>query len=130
ENEYYYLLACLMQAVQKVANTSGTFQAFFKFLESRALKNIVLIPLEMEYKALASLGNNAFCSSANILARQMQAEIVYIDPPYTTTQYANSYHVLETIARYDIPEIFGKTGRRKNRTLSDYSNRYRAIIEF
>src|SRR5699024_1149270 len=49
---------------------------------------------------------------------------------YTTTQYANSYHVLETIARYDIPEIFGKTGRRKNRTLSDYSNRYRAIIEF
>lgn len=130
ENEYYYLLACLLQASQKVANTSGTFQAFFKFLESRALKDLTLVPLEMEEKELFSAENSASCQDANVLARKMKADIVYIDPPYTATQYANSYHILETIARYDNPEIFGKTGRRKNRVLSEYSNKSRAIVEF
>ena len=41
---------------------------------------------------------------ANLFARLEGFDVVYIDPPYTTTQYANSYHVLETIARYDNPE--------------------------
>lgn len=130
ENEYSYLLACLLQAVQKVANTSGTYQAFFKFLESRALKELILAPLEMELREVKSEKNRVVNIEANKLARVSSADIAYIDPPYTTTQYANSYHMLETIARYDSPEIFGKTGRRKNRILSDYSNRSRAVIEF
>lgn len=130
ENEYNYLLACLIQAVQKVANTSGTYQAFFKFLEPRALKELIITPLEMEAAPLFSSNNRATNFEANLLARRITADIVYIDPPYTTTQYANSYHLLETIARYDNPEIFGKTGRRRNRTLSEFSNKFRAIHEF
>lgn len=130
ENEYNYLLACLIQAVQKVANISGTYQSFFKFLESRALKKLELCPLEMEETELASDKNSATNLEANLFVRTTSADIVYIDPPYTATQYANSYHLLETIAKYDNPEIFGKTGRRRNRTLSEYSNKFRAINEF
>lgn len=130
ENEYNYLLACLLQAVQKVANTSGTYQAFFKFLESRALKDLILSPLEMNETPLHSPINRVTNLEANLLARKISADIVYIDPPYTATQYANSYHLLETIAKYDNPEIFGKTGRRRNRPLSEYSNKLRAIHEF
>lgn len=130
ENEYYFLLASLLESVLRVSNTSGTFQAFFKFWETRATKQFLLSPLEFEETQLKSSCNEAHCQDANVLARSLEGDIVYIDPPYTITQYTNSYHVLETIARYDSPELFGKTGRRKNRVLSGYSNKHAAILEF
>lgn len=35
---------------------------------------------------------------------------LYLDPPYNARQYMSNYHVLETIALYDYPELKGKTG--------------------
>lgn len=128
--EYSYLIASLMESALKVSNTTGTYQAYLKFWESRALKTFRIEPLEMESSDLASDANQAYCCDTNELARRTSGDIVYLDPPYTATQYANMYHVLETIARYDSPEVFGKTGRRKSRTLSGYSNAHKAIVEF
>lgn len=130
EREYAFLLASLMESVLRVSNTSGTYQAYFKFWESRALKNLVMEPLLMETSDSVEGSNHVFCCDANKLARRESGDIVYLDPPYTATQYANMYHVLETIARYDSPELFGKTGRRKSRTLSGYSNVHKAMAEF
>lgn len=130
EQEYMYLLASLLECSQGVANTSGTFQAYFKFWETRAKKRIAIAPLEMSDCDLFTADNQVFCENANRLVRHITGDIAYIDPPYTVTQYANSYHVLETIARYDNPLLFGKTGRRKNRILSDYSNKKKAIHQF
>ena len=39
-------------------------------------------------------------------------DILYLDPPYNERQYAPNYHVLETIAKWDNPEIKGVTGMR------------------
>lgn len=128
--EYYFLLASLLESTLRVSNIAGTYQAFFKFWESRALKPLELEPLTIEEVDPILSKNVAFCEDANSLARRLSGDIVYIDPPYTITQYCNSYHVLETIARYDNPELFGKTGRRKNRLLSNYSNKSKAIVEF
>ena len=130
EREYAYMLASLLESAQRIANTSGTFQAYFKFWEQRALKKMKIAPLEIESQDLHSNRNIAYCEDANELAREISGDIVYIDPPYTTTQYTNMYHVLETIARYDNPEVFGKTGRRKKRVLSHYSNSRKALVEF
>lgn len=128
--EYSYLLASLLESVTKVSNTSGTYQAFFKFWESRALKKFVLMPLEMKEALSVSKDNKCFNLDSNKLVRQISGDIAYIDPPYTITQYTNSYHVLETIARYDNPELFGKTGRRVKREFSGYSNKSKAYYEF
>lgn len=121
--EYSYLLASLLESVTKVSNTSGTYQAFFKFWESRALKEFILMPLEMTESLSISKDNKCFNLNSNKLVREITGDIAYIDPPYTITQYTNSYHVLETIARYDNPELFGKTGRRVKREFSGYSNK-------
>lgn len=129
-NEYCFLLASLIESSTRVSNTSGTYQAFFKFWESRALKPLVFAPIDIHPSEARPNEHRFYCRDTNELAREISGDIAYIDPPYTATQYANSYHVLETIARYDYPEVFGKTGRRKDRTLSSYSNRNRAIIEF
>lgn len=129
-NEYYFLLASLIESATRVSNTSGTYQAFFKFWESRSLKPLILSPVDISVGSDVVSGHRVFCRDANELAREISGDIAYIDPPYTVTQYANMYHVLETIARYDYPEIFGKTGRRRKRTLSAYSNRKLALAEF
>lgn len=129
EAEYSFLIASLIESVLKVSNTSGTYQAFFKFWEQRSLKDFVIEPLEVYEKSLHG-ANVIYNEDANRLVREINGDIAYIDPPYTSTQYTNSYHVLETITRYDSPSIFGKTGRRCNRELSGYSNRQKVAIEF
>lgn len=129
-NEYCFLLASLIESATRVSNTAGTYQAFFKFWESRALKPFVLSPIDFQECEASPGGHRFFCRDTNELVREISGDVAYIDPPYTGTQYTNSYHVLETIARYDYPDVFGKTGRRKNRTLSNYSNRKRAVLEF
>lgn len=131
ENEYFYLLASLLESVTKVSNTSGTYEAFFKFWESRANKSFVLEPLAIEYKDIFAADNRCFNEDANKLARNIEGDILYIDTPYTITQYASAYHILETIARYDDPEIAGKTGRRqKDRKMSAFSRKKDVKVVF
>src|SRR5699024_6900569 len=121
--------ASLIASIPRVSNTSGTYQAFFKFWEPRSLKEFEIIPLEINECDLYS-ENIVHSYNTNELVREISGDIAYIDPPYTITQYANSYHLLETVARYDYPELFGKTGRRVKRELSNYSNKQRALFEF
>ena len=128
-NEYVFLLASLLESALRVSNTSGTYQAYFKFWESRAKKPLIIEPLLFNETNEIN-DNQLYCEDTNKLVRKISGDIAYIDPPYTTTQYTNSYHVLETIARYDYPQIFGKTGRRQNRELSNYSNKQLALYEF
>ncbi|MEG0034802.1 MAG: DNA adenine methylase [Bacilli bacterium] len=129
EVEYAFLIASLLESVLKVSNTSGTYQAFFKFWEQRSLKEFVIVPIDIFEKELHGI-NTIYNKNTNELVREISGDIAYIDPPYTTTQYTNSYHVLETIAKYDSPSIFGKTGRRVNRELSKYSNKQKVFYEF
>lgn len=123
ENEYYYLIASLIESVTKFSNTSGTYEAFLKDWDPRAIKRFVIQPLNM--KVVDSVSNNfSFSKDANELIRELSGDILYIDPPYTVTEYSSAYHLLETIARYDYPEIAGITARRQNnRKLSQYTRK-------
>lgn len=127
--EYAFLIASLLESVLKISNTTGTYQSFLKFWESRSTKSLFLEPLEFIETELFSK-NEVFNENTNKLVRKISGDIAYLDPPYTITQYTNSYHVLETITRYDYPELFGKTGRRVNRELSGYSNKQKVYYEF
>ena len=128
--EYVFLLASLLGSVLKVSNTSGTYQAYFKFLEARSKNMYEIKPIEINSTKSVNKNNISHNENINKLVRKISGDIAYLDPPYTITQYTNSYHVLETIARYDYPELFGITGRRKKRELSNYSNKTNAFIEF
>ena len=56
--------------------------------------------------------------------------LVYIDPPYTGEQYSRFYHVLETICKYDNPELEFKGLYRTDRFTSPFSLRTKAFDEF
>jgi len=110
EDEYYYLLATLLFAVQKVANISGTYGSYNKIWDPRSKKTLNLkpIPIIKSKNIHKSYNANIFKIVENIYT-----DIAYLDPPYNSRQYISNYHVLETIARYDNPIINGKTGIRK-----------------
>lgn len=109
EQEFYYLLAILIEAVPFVSNISGTYGAYLKHWDKRALGKLKLEALHVTNN---KQDNRAFNQDANELIKTIRGDILYIDTPYNARQYVTNYHVLETIARYDNPDIYGKTGLR------------------
>lgn len=109
ENEYFYLLASLVEGVPFVSNITGTYGAYLKTWDKRAFKKFEMIRLNVinNYE-----NNECYREDANELIKKISGDILYIDPPYNSRQYLPNYHLLETIARYDEPEINGKTGIR------------------
>ena len=129
ENEYAYLLACLIESVSVVSNTAGVYGAFLKHWDSRALKNI-------EFKKVAcnvSPYGEAKFYNARIedIISEVNCDILYLDPPYTQNQYGTQYHLLETLVLYDKPSISIITGSRSTTPMrSDWSKEYKAHINF
>ena len=110
EDVYFFLLASLIESSDKVANTASVYGAFLKNLKSAAQKQLSLQP------ALYTLDINhhkVYCQDANNLIKEIQGDILYLDPPYNSRQYGANYHLLNTIAEYKpfIPN--GKTGLRE-----------------
>ena len=59
-----------------------------------------------------------------------EASVVYVDPPYNTEQYSRFYHLLETLVRYDYPELKHKALYREDRFKSRFSYRSSVAEEF
>ena len=109
ENEYYYLVACIVEGVPFVSNTSGTYGAFHKTWEQRSYKKYELFRLDVYSNGK---NNKAYNCDGEKLLKEISGDILYIDPPYNERQYLPNYHVLETAAKYDFPEVTGVTGQR------------------
>lgn len=127
-SEYYYLLASLLKAINLVSNVTGTYAAYLKNWDNRALKKI-----NLEHLDIISNGkkNRVFNEDANKLIRKIEADLIYIDPPYNSRQYASNYFFLELIAEgwfKDLPKIYGKSGMRPyEHQKSDYSSKHKAF---
>ncbi len=113
DNEYYILLACLVESVPFFANISGVYAAFLKNYDPRALKDFNLKTIKI-YKGKGN--HKVFNKNSMEMINDIDVDILYIDPPYNERQYAPNYHLIETITKYDNPEIKGVTGMR------DYTN--------
>lgn len=109
DNEYYFLLTTLIEAIDKVANTASVYGAFLKQLKKTAQKELNLKPAEL---ILNDNEHDIFNEDINSLIKSTNHDVVYLDPPYNHRQYSWNYHILETIAKNDKPKIKGKTGMR------------------
>ncbi len=111
EDEYYSLLLSLLEAVSKVTNISGTYGAYLKGWDVRTFKELTLEPIT---PIPSNKEHSVYQQDANRLIEHIECDILYIDPPYNTRQYITNYHLLETVARYDNPTVYGKTGLRSH----------------
>lgn len=119
EDEYFVLLASLIETVPYYANIAGVYAAFLKAYDPRALKPLRLRRPELctgRPRGKAHLGDGT-----ELVDAWGRFDLIYLDPPYNARQYGANYHLLETIARYDDPPIRGVAGLR------DYSDQKSAF---
>jgi len=114
EREYNILISSLLYSIDKIANTVGHYDAYFKkeFVDD----NFFMRPIDPIKTKEVSI----FREDANLLAKQIQTDIVYIDPPYNSRQYSRFYHVLETLTKWDRPELHGVALKPEPENMSDY----------
>ena len=105
------LLASFIYSVSYVSNTSGVFKGFHNGWGGktgtalyRILSDIELVPpvlFDNKQK------NKVFQLDAQDLAKKINEKIniAYLDPPYNQHPYGSNYHILNTIALWDKPEI-------------------------
>lgn len=109
ENEYFYLIASVIEGIPFVSNIAGTYGAFNKTWDARSNKTFLLIDLPVVENGR---NNRSFNMDGAALLQSLSGDILYIDPPYNGRQYLPNYHVLETAAKYDFPALKGITGQR------------------
>ena len=105
------LLTSLIEAADRVDSTTGVQMAYLKQWAARAGNPLVLRLPELLPQADAGKGE-AFELDAVQAAAALPCDVAYLDPPYNQHKYLGNYHVWETVARWDRPEVFGKARKR------------------
>lgn len=118
DREYAILVTSILYGMDRIANTVGHYDAYRKdALFKKALDFPALFPEWGLPK-----GNRILNGDANEVVESLDCDLLYLDPPYNSRQYSDSYHLLENIARWEKPEVFG-VARKMDRTSlkSDYN---------
>lgn len=100
------LITSLIYALDKIANTCGHYDAYRK--NGNLEKTLLLkIPVIRE----TNRANKIYNEDASGLAPVINADVVYLDPPYNSRQYCDAYHLLENIAQWQKPQVYGVAGK-------------------
>lgn len=132
--EYIHLISILIETTSLFSNIPGTYGAFLtKSWDSRALKNLSLT-INIHRNLLASNkneNNKTYNTDIRSLIKKVNScDFLYLDPPYNERDYSSYYHVLETISKYDNPELKeNKTGTKKNITKSNWCKKTKVLEE-
>ena len=143
EDEYkknLYLTA-LMGVMCKVQSTTGHFAQFMPKDHKR------IIPLRTmdvwdefinkcdDFKYI--INNNMHNKSFNFDYKKLleleeikNVETFYLDSPYSGEQYSRFYHILETVVKYDKPEVSYKAKYRNDRFMSNFCYKSKVDNEF
>ena len=103
KEEKNILLTSLIYAIDKVANTVGHYETYRKKLDT--IQGLKLLVPDIDTKNNAN--NKIYQKDANQLVREIKCDVLYIDPPYNSRQYGDSYHLLENIITWKKPKVEG-----------------------
>lgn len=117
ERERAMLITSLLYAMDRIANTCGHYDAWRRGGDlSREL--VLCLP---EMLGEMNPQNRIWNTDAAALVGHIEADVVYIDPPYNSRQYCDAYHLLENVARWQKPPVSGAAGKMDRSALkSDY----------
>ena len=105
------LLVSLMEAADRVDSTTGLQMAYLKDWAPRAHNDLELRLPHLLPRAKHGK-SEAHCLEAVDAARQLKADVAYVDPPYNQHSYLGNYHIWETLVRWDKPEVYGVACKR------------------
>jgi len=111
DDTFYILLAAVIEGADRIANTAGVYAAYIKQWQPNALRPLSIVaerPIASRARCVAHQAD-----AAQVAETLGAIDLLYVDPPYNSRQYAGYYHVPELIARgwFDEEvELRGKTG--------------------
>lgn len=101
-----------------ISNAFGE-KCFENHIAFSPFENMVLAK---DYRDLLSEENRERCLKG--------VKLIYVDPPYSTAQYSRFYHLLETMIKYDHPELEYKGLYRGDRFRSNFGYESKVRQEF
>lgn len=113
QRERALLITSLLYAMDKIAVTCGHYDAYRKGAKFEGRLELC-VPLAQVHN---NPENQCFNEDANNLVKRIQADLIYMDPPYNSRQYCDTYHLLENVARWEKPEVFGVARKMDRRGL-------------
>jgi len=120
------LLTSLIYAVDKIANTVGHYDAYIKKDIQEKTLNLQIPEIDISKNKY----NEIYNMDANVLIREIECDVLYIDPPYNSRQYANMYHLLENLALNQKPEVKGVAKKFDTTHLKSGYNQKEAVKFF
>lgn len=115
--EYAILVTALIYSLDRIANTVGHYDAYRK--NASYDKEFVIHAILPDTNLSAY--NRCYNQDANELIKEIECDLLYLDPPYNSRQYCDSYHLLENIAKWEKPEVHGVARKMDRSDLkSDY----------
>ncbi len=115
KKEYAVLIASLLYSFDRISNTVGHYEAYIKG-HSIADRFVFELIEPNDHKKKMHI----YREDSNVLAKKIRADIAFVDPPYNSRQYSRFYHVMETIVKWDKPELIGVAKKPKEENMSDY----------
>jgi adenine-specific DNA-methyltransferase len=105
--EHAILKASLINSMDRVANTAGTYYAYLKGWHRKSLQQF---SLRMVSPTPGVPGCRAVLAEARTVAGLEHWDVLYLDPPYNSRSYDAYYHLPETVALGTTPKTSGKAG--------------------
>ncbi len=107
--ELAVLLAPLIYQASYCSNTSGVFKGFHRGWggATKTAWYRIRSTLSLSPPVFFDNGRQSVVTREDAceLARRVEADIAYIDPPYNQHQYGSNYHLLNTVALWDHPPV-------------------------
>ena len=137
KSDYYIILSSLIYAMSYTSQSTGHFAQFRDVTESN-MHDIMLYRIRdiwtyFEKKFLEILNmvdveatNRYTITTLDYLDCLRLIErntIVYADPPYSSDHYSTFYHAIETLIRYDYPNVKYKGRYREDRHQSPFGKK-------
>ncbi len=105
------LLVSLMEAADRVDSTTGLQMAYLKQWAPRASRDLELRLPDLLARSPHGKGS-AHQLDALDAAQALEADVAYLDPPYNQHKYVGNYHIWESLALWDRPEVYGVACKR------------------
>jgi len=133
---YNVIMSSLMFAMSYTSQSTGHYAQFRELTEENledilSYRNKSIIDLFMQkFVSLRNIYNGdnntdfkhtSITESYDLVLKEIESNsVVYADPPYQFVHYSRFYHALETLIRYDYPEIKHKGRYRTDRHQSPF----------
>lgn len=143
---FYLIMASLMFAMSYNSQSTGHYAQYRIAENEKSMKDILIyrnkdissffvrkfIDLVSFSKNIPNVKQKLFTSTDYevCLSNSGEFSTVYADPPYAFVHYSRFYHALETLVRYDYPEVKYKGRYRTDRHQSPFSIKTQAPEAF